>query len=370
MIRTLASSLKIVSIILLALAMAGGSVWFFDYWVEKEQPANRSVVVTVEDDDDPSSMADKLQDEELITYPFYFEQKMQWGSMELNPGTYNLQVGMSTNDILNTIAVSVVAEDDDDGEDDAAAQGPERPEFDVTFIEGQRIEQNAVVLEEAGMPGAASDYVEAAYDIEYWRDAYPMLQDVPADGSLEGFLFPSTYTVPGNATVRNVIDYQLSQFQSNITEEVRAGWEAQGLTVYEAVTVASIVEREAAVPIERPTIAEVYLNRVNDNMNLNADPAQQYGIGTAENWWPELNTELLEQSRQTPYDTYQAENVGLPPGPISNPGAASLQAVAEPSNDGYYYFVTKGDGSGEHRFTYTYEEHQAAMCEEHPDWCE
>lgn len=220
------------------------------------------------------------------------------------------------------------------------------------------------------MPGAASDYVDAANDIDYWRDAYPMLEGVPADGSLEGFLFPSTYTIPGNATVRDVIDYQLSQFQSQLTDDVLAGWEAEGLTVYEAVTVASIVEREAAVPIERPSIAEVYLNRVNDNMNMNADPAQQYGIGTEDNWWPEMNTELLEQSRQTPYDTYQAENTGLPPGPIANPGEASLQAVSQPTNDGYYYFVTTGDDSGQHRFTHTYEEHQIAMCEEHPEWAQ
>lgn len=369
MIRTLANSLKIVSIVMLTLAVAGGSVWFFDYWVDREQPVNvgRSVVITVDEDDDVSSVAEKLQEEELITHTWYFENKMRFASKELSPGTYNLQVGMSTNQILETIAVDVVAEEGDDEE--AAAQGPERPQFDVTFIEGQRIEQNAMVLQESGMPGAAADYIEAANDIEYWRDAYPMLEDVPADGSLEGFLFPSTYTVPGNATVRSVIDYQLSQFQSNLTEDVLAGWEAQGLTVYEAVTLASIVEREAAVPIERPSIAEVYINRVDDGMNLNADPAQQYGVGTEENWWPEMNTELLEESKQTPFDTYLAENTGLPPGPISNPGSASLQAVAQPANDGYYYFVTKGDDSGEHRFTYTYEEHQIAMCEEHPDWC-
>lgn len=370
MIRTLANSLKIVSIIMLTLAVAGGSVWFFDWYVDGQQPANtgRSVVFTVTEEDDVSSVAENLEEEELITYPLYFENKMRFASLELSPGTYNLQVGMSTNQILDTIAVAAVAEEESEDEE-AAAQGPERPQFEVTFIEGQRIEQNALVLQEAGMPGAAADYVEAANDIEYWRDAYPMLADVPADGSLEGFLFPSTYTVPGNATVRSVIDYQLSEFQGQLTEDVVSGWESQGLTVYEGVTMASIVEREAAVPIERPSIAEVYLNRVDDGMNLNADPAQQYGIGTEENWWPEMNTEQLEASKQTPYDTYLAENTGLPPGPIANPGSASLQAVAQPADDGYYYFVTKGDGSGEHRFTYTYEEHQVAVCEEHPDWC-
>ncbi len=365
MIRTLANSLKVVSIILLTLAIAGGSVWFFNYWVDREQPleVGRSVVVTINEDESESAVAKKLQDADLINHTWYFENKLRFGGLEIRPGTYDLQVGMSTNQILDTITVAAT---EDESEDEAAAAGPERPAFDVTFIEGQRIEQNAVVLEQAGMPGAAAEYVRLARDIDYWRDSYPFLAEVPANGSLEGFLFPSTYTVPGNATVASVIDYQLATFEQNLTPSVLAGYEAQGLSVYEAVTVASIVEREAAVAVERPQIAEVYLNRVEQGMNLNADPAQQYGIGTEADWWPEMTGEQLEQSKTTPYDTYN--NTGLPPGPISNPGSASLQAVAQPTTEGYLYFVTRGDDSGEHRFTFTLEEHNAATCEEHPDW--
>lgn len=369
MIRTLANSMKIVSIVMLTLAVAGGSVWFFDYWVEREQPMNvgRSVVVTIDDEDDVSTVAEKLEEAELITQPWYFENKMRFANLELQPGSYNLQVGMSTNSILDIIAADSVPEDDDE---DAVASGPTRPDFTVTFIEGQRIEQNAVVLEQAGMPGAGQQYVELAYDVDRWRGSYWFLEDVPSSGSLEGFLFPSTYPVPGNATAASVIDYQLSTFERELSDSVVAGWEAQGLSVFEAVTVASIVEREAAVAIERPMIAEVYLNRFNDGTTLNADPAQQYGIGTAEEWWPPLLGENIELAYNTPYDTYLAENPGLPPGPISNPGAGSLQAVAQPSNEGYYFFVTRGDDSGEHRFTFTLDEHNAAMCEEHPDWAQ
>lgn len=367
MIRTLANTLKVVSIILLTLAIAGGSVWFFNYWVDKEQPmeVGRSVVVTINEDDSESAVAKKLQDADLINHTWYFENKMRFGGLELRPGTYDLQVGMSTNQILDTITVAAV---EDEADAEATTAGPERPAFDVTFIEGQRIEQNAAVLEQAGMPGGAAEYIRLAKDIDYWRDSYSFLADVPANGTLEGFLFPSTYTVPGNATAASVIDYQLATFEQNLTPAILAGYESQGLTVFEAVTVASIVEREAAVAIERPQIAEVYLNRVKEGMNLNADPAQQYGIGTEADWWPALNTALLEQSKQTPYDTYLPENTGLPPGPISNPGSASLQAVAQPTTEGYLFFVTRGDDSGEHRFTFTLEEHNAATCEEHPDW--
>lgn len=367
MVRTLANALKIVSVLLLALMLAGGSVWFFNYWVDREQPqvVGRSVVVTISEEDDASTVSKKLQDADLINQPWYFENKMRFSDLDLAPGTYNLQMGMSTNQIIQTITVEAVA--DDEGE--TTTTGPERPTFDVTFIEGQRIEQNAALLE-AQWPGAGAEYIKQTKDIEYWRDAYSFLKDVPAGGSLEGFLFPDTYTVPGNGTVGDLIDYQLSNFESQLTPDILSGFEAQGMNVFEAITVASIVEREAAVAIERPSIAEVYLNRVHDDMNMNADPAQQYGIGTPEDWWPKLTeNNNLERSKETAWDTYMADNIGLPPGPISNPGSASLQAVSAPTADGFYYFVAKGDCSGEHRFSVSYEEHQVAVEEEDSSGC-
>ena len=367
MVQTMANALKFVSIVLLALMVAGGSVWFFDYWIDREQAqeVGRSVVFSVNDEDDATTVAEKLQDADLIRQTWYFENKMRFMDVELNPGTYNLQVGMSTNQIIDTITVASSA----DEQDPAETAGPERPEFDITFIEGQRIEENAALLEEQ-WPGAGEEYIRLAQDIELWRDSYDFLQDVPSGGSLEGFLFPNTYTVPANGTVAALIDYQLQVFEDNLTPEMLSGFQAQDLNVFEAVTVASIVEREAAVAIERPSIAEVYLNRVHDDINMNADPAQQYGIGTADNWWPRLTeNDNLEKSKSTAYDTYLAENTGLPPGPISNPSLASLQAVAEPTADGYYYFVARGDCSGEHRFSYTYEEHQIAVEEEDSSGC-
>lgn len=363
MIRTLANALKIVSIVLIALMLAGGSVWFFDYWIDREQPreVGRSVVFSVSEEDDTSTVADRLQDADLITQPWYFENKMRFSGVELRPGTYNLQVGMTTNQIIQTITIEATESEDST----ATTAGPERPSFEVTFIEGQRIEQNAALLESL-WPGSGAEYNTLAHDIDYWRDAYEFLEDVPADGSLEGFLFPATYPVPGNATVANIIDYQLTEFEKQLTPDILAGFDAQGLSVFDATIVASIVEREAAVPLERPMIAEVYLNRFKQDTTLNADPAQQYGVGTEAEWWPALDGALLEQSKTTPYDTYNQP--GLPPGPISNPGGASLQAVAQPTADGYMYFVTRNDDSGEHIFTHTLQEHNAATCEQHPDW--
>ena len=120
---------------------------------------------------------------------------------------------------------------------------------------------------------------------------------------------------------------------------------------------ASIVEREAQVPEERPTIAGVYINRLNQTMQLQADPTVQYGKGVnpaTGAWWDPLNAEDL-QTVQSPYNTYL--HYGLPPAPICNPGLAAIEAAIDPQSSDYLYFVAKGDGS--HAFAVTFEEHLA-----------
>src|SRR5574341_617250 len=129
------------------------------------------------------------------------------------------------------------------------------------------------------------------------------------------------------------------------------------LTMFEVVTLASIVEREAAVPSERPVIASVYLNRLKKKLLLQADPTVQYAMGyqaASKQWWKTPITLEEYQHVDSPYNTYL--HPGLPPGPICNPSLASSTAVLEPAQTEYLYFVGKGDGS--HVFAKTYEEHQ------------
>lgn len=271
---------------------------------------------------------------------------------------------MSVPDIISEITVPEVetAQSDDEGEEQEAAAAS----YEVTFIEGQRAEQNAAVLQEAGMPDAQASYMATVQDVDSWRGNYAFLESIPNGASLEGFLFPDTYRVGGNAGAAEVVGLQLTAFETNFTPEMMAQAEAQGLSIYDVVTLASIVEREAAIPEERPQIAAVYLNRLEQGMRLEADPTLQYVVGTPEEWWPTLNTELIEQAAGSPYNTYL--NDGLPPGPIANPGFASLQAVLEPADVDYLFFVTTGDGSGAHLFSTTYEEHQIKTCQEHPEF--
>lgn len=364
MIRLFVQAVKILSIAVLTIAIAGGSIWFFDYWTERSESEmeGRPVTIEITDEDDGGTVAEKLTDAELINYGFYFEQRLRFGGGELQPGVYTLRVGMSVPEILDSITVPDEGGDDEE----AVAQSDTQAPFQVTFIEGQRIEQNAVVVEQAGLENGAAEYVAAAQNADNFRNNYSFLESVPNGASLEGFLFPSTYNIGAGATATDVIHYQLSTFESQLAGEMQAQADALGMTLYEVVTLASIVEREAAIPEERPIIAAVYLNRIDEGMVLNADPTNQYGVGTPDEWWPRLDTTLLEQSKTTPYDTYEQQ--GLPPGPIANPGFAALQAVLEPADVTYLYFVTTGDESGAHVFANTLEEHNVNICTQHPDW--
>ncbi len=227
------------------------------------------------------------------------------------------------------------------------------PTVTVTIPEGWRAEQIARELEEKGVTSAEA-FLEL---VQAGSEEWPFLADRPAGSArgLEGFLFPDTYQFPRNTEPETVIEIMLRNFDWRFSGELRDMAEERGLTVFEVVTLASIVEREAAVAEERPTIASVFWNRLEASMPLQADPTVQYALGchpeTGE-CWQQLTREQLN-AVQSPYNTYL--NPGLPPGPICNPGLASIRAVLEPAETNYYYFVALEDGK--HVFSETYEEH-------------
>ena len=186
---------------------------------------------------------------------------------------------------------------------------------------------------------------------------HPLLADRPPGSSLEGYLFPETYRLPAQATPEDLLTRMLDTMQARLP----IGWEgmasAQGLTLYEVLTLASIVEREAVVPTERPTIASVYLNRIREGMYLQADPTVQYAMGfqpETGQWWKTPVTLEEYENVNSPYNTYLYPN--LPPGPIASPGASSIMAVLQPAQTSFLFFLGRGDGS--HIFADTFEEHE------------
>jgi UPF0755 protein len=192
---------------------------------------------------------------------------------------------------------------------------------------------------------------------------HPAALDFLSPGmGMEGFFYPDVYTLPRTTTTEQVLDIIARNFVQHLTDELKNGFTSQGLDIYEAVTIASIVEREAVQPEEAPLIASVYINRLRIGMQLDADPTVQYALGynpQQETWWtnPLSRADLDFDS---PFNTYN--NLGLPPTPISNPSYETLYAVAYPASTPYYYFRAKCDNSGFHFFAETFEEQVANGC--------
>jgi UPF0755 protein len=178
------------------------------------------------------------------------------------------------------------------------------------------------------------------------------IQDLdPAAQSLEGYLFPNTYRVYRHTTA--------PQLCRQMTNEFRAQWKklnpAKG--IHETVTLASLVEREARRPDERPQVASVFSNRLRIGMKLDCDPTTAYAALLENRYTGVIHRSDLES--ENAYNTYK--HTGLPPGPIANPGLSSLRAALAPADTKYLYFVAKADGSGGHRFSDSLAAHEAAV---------
>ena len=193
---------------------------------------------------------------------------------------------------------------------------------------------------------SSDDFLKASADPRPIRDLAPRAP------SLEGFLFPSTYRLSHSTTAEDLCRL--------MTTEFRRQWKrldpSQSADVLEAVTLASLVEKETGVPEERKIVAGVFTNRVAKNMRLDCDPTTIYAALLAGRYTGVIHkSDLLNQS---PYNTYR--NAGLPPGPIANPGSASLDAALHPSATDYLFFVAKAEGAG-HVFSATRAEHEKAV---------
>jgi UPF0755 protein len=240
-----------------------------------------------------------------------------------------------------------------------ALQRAEIRDRSLTVVEGWRREQIAQALDEADLGIRYADFLQASSSV---RVEYSSIIDLSASSSLEGFLFPDTYSIDTDMTAEELVISMLENFNKRVTSELRLGFSDRGLSLHQAVILASIVEREAVVPAERELIASVFLNRLSMGMKLEADPTVQFALGQQPDggWW-KAPLSLTDLEIDSPYNTYLY--AGLPTGPICNPGLESLRAVAFPASTNYLYFRAQCDGSGRHFFAETFEEHQLNACE-------
>jgi UPF0755 protein len=339
---------------LVLLAVLGAGVWLLystPGTLVNEAPSRSGptrepgniVVVHVGQGDSAGKIGDALQTAGVIQSARLFRvlaSLMAVGD-NLAPGDYEFERGVTALTAVQRISQGITA-----------AQI-------VTIREGLRSEEIGALLEQHGIISAAG--FRSALSDQY---SEPFLSTLGA-GSLEGVLFPATYGFSRSMSGHAVVDQMLKAFEQRYEDEIRPRLSAapDTLSLGKAVALASIVEREARLPAERPIIASVFLNRLNAGIPLQADPTIQYALGNDPAgiaqfgyWKPELS--LADLDIDSPYNTYV--NVGLPPGPIANPGLDSILAVLKPAGTNYLFFVARPDGS--HAFAETLEEHRRNVC--------
>ncbi len=289
----------------------------------------------------PADVAARLESQGLIKSADLFLNLVKYLHVgtKIQAGEYVLKRTMTMDDIVE------------------ALQHGRAKTVTVTIRPGWRAEEIADNLATLGLANVSKDQFlqlvkNGKYDYWFMRD-----RPKGAPSSVEGFLFPETYSFPFDTTTDALITRVLGTFDERVTDKMRQQAASAKLTFYEVITLASIVEREAVVANERPVIASVFLNRLKKKMFLQADSTAQYVIGyqpATKQWWKSpVTIEELTQA-ESPYNTYL--NAGLPPGPICNPSLAAIVAVLQPAQTDYLYFFSKGDGT--HAFAKTYEEHQ------------
>lgn len=228
-----------------------------------------------------------------------------------------------------------------------------------TILPGWRMEEIAESLASSGLDISTQNFLD--YMNNPSQEAIEIL-GLGELNSLEGFLFPGTYFIHRETTTDQVINLFISEFSENVRNELREGFKNQGLQLVEAVTLASIIEKETKVDSEKSLIASVFFNRLSNGMRLETDPTVQYALGfdSITNTWWKSPLYLSDLEVVSEYNTYQI--FGLPPGPISNPSLSSLKAVAFPAETTFFYFRAACDSSGSHNFSTTYQEHLLNEC--------
>ncbi len=224
---------------------------------------------------------------------------------------------------------------------DALRNAPEVT-YPLTVPEGLRYTEIAVLVEEAGRGWSGDRFLELCRD--------PALVERMADGAddLEGYLFPETYRFSRHATEDDVVEAMLSQFEAHFGEAWQARAEELGMTRHQVVILASLIEKETAVPDERPLVSSVFHNRLRIGMKLECDPTIIYGL-------KDYRGTIYKSDIRDPHPWNTYVHAGLPRGPIANPGAGALDAALHPADSRYLYFVAKDDGT--HHFSTSYAEH-------------
>ena len=279
----------------------------------------------------PEAIAQRLAQRKLIRNPLLLRLYLHWrGKRQIASGDYEF----SPNQSLLEIARILIEE-----------------RFTrnwVTIPEGWNRFRIAQRLQERGV-ASADEFLELCRQPQRFQDVGLPL---PQEGTLEGYLFPSTYRLPPGSGAETAIRAMLDATRRYVYLPYREVMARRGQSLHEVLTVASMIEKEAMHDTDRPLIAAVIYNRLKKGMPLQIDATVLYGMGK---WKSRVLYRDLQHP--SPYNTYRRK--GLPPGPIANPGLASIRAALNPAEVDYLFYVAQADGY--HRFTRTYKEHLEAI---------
>lgn len=277
-------------------------------------------------------ISELLKDKKLIRNKQVFEQYVRnnGAAEDIKAGIYELSPSYSVQEIVAIITEGKIASNL------------------ITIAPGFRLDQIRRVFKNSGY---SDREIDVALDPAEYLD-HPALVDKPHQASLEGYLYPESFQRTSATTARDIVELSLDEMSKRLTPEIRAAFSAQGLSVFQAITLASVVEREVASQADRDQAAQVFLKRLQTGMKLQSDATSSYGA-MIDGVLDQLSyQEVL--AYQSAYNTYL--NEGLPPGPISNMTEGALRAVAEPANTDWLYFVSGDDGIT--YFSRTIEEHE------------
>lgn len=286
---------------------------------------NNEVYVVIPKGSGASEIVGILKEKKIISYGFLFRLYLSGSSESLQSGYHLMRTSMGYADALAELKKIV----------------PMYKTVKVTIPEGFELREIAALLEEKGIV-SKSDFLS---ELQNGKFDYDFL---PRGNHYEGYLFPATYDLSPEMTPHQIIEMMLGRFDIMLTDEYKARANELGYSINDIVTMASIIEREAALPAERPIISSVFYNRLNIGMKLQSCATVEYILEKRKSVLSVDDTKI-----DSPYNTYL--HPGLPPSPIASPGEESFKAALYPADTDYLYFVA--DGSGGHRFSKTYEEH-------------
>ena len=295
----------------------------------KNLATGENIIITVEPGMTNADIATLLQNKKMINSPAFFRLQSRFARMErsLQAGEYEIVSGMSNWEIINLFS-----------------KGQVRHKT-LTIPEGYTIEQIAKKIEESGL-GSAEEFKKAAKD--YAPYSYMETSNNNVIFKAEGFAYPSTYYLSPGSAEKEILAIMVKEFDTQLTEDIRQKAKDKNMSIRDLVNLASLVEKEAVFPEERPVIAGVFLKRLQIQMPLQSDTTIQYILGVQKK-----EISIADTKIDSPYNTYLYAE--LPPGPIASPSISTINAVLDPKQTNYLYFVA--DLEGHHHFTETYQDH-------------